>query len=211
MSKKVQKKLRDVHKRKTSEKQKQKVKTVKPALKKIDKKYIFISLGILLIITFIAFYPSLKNGFVTWDDEDYLHNNLRYIGNLSKQGIAELFNINTVVFGNYHPLTILSYALIYHFYELDPYPFHLYNLVLHLLNVVLVFWFILKISKNSIAVSFVTAILFGVHPLHVESVAWVSETKDVLYTFFFVIFTNVTYITWKFFIITNIFTFFFCG
>lgn len=184
MGKKIPQKKKHIHHKKNFQHPQHKKQKVS---KDINRTYLFIIIGVLLIITLIAFFPSLKNGFVTWDDEDYLHNNLQFIGDLSREGIARIFNINSVIMGIYHPLTILSYAIIYHYHELDPYPFHLYNVILHLLNTVLVFWFILKITNKNLTLSFATAILFGVHPLHVESVTWVSETKDVLYAFFFLL------------------------
>lgn len=85
---------------------------------------------------------------------------------------------------NYHPLTILSYAIEYHFVQLNPKLYHVTNIIIHLLNTVLVFWFILLLSKKN-NVAFITALLFGIHPMHVESVAWISERKDVLYAFFY--------------------------
>jgi protein O-mannosyl-transferase len=88
--------------------------------------------------------------------------------------------------GNYHPLVIISYAWEYFFFGLNPAPYHIINLVIHLLNCMLVFYFILRLN-HSIPVAFITGLLFGIHPLHVESVAWISERKDVLYAFFYMI------------------------
>lgn len=143
------------------------------------------SLLIPVIVTWIAYLGALKNGFVTWDDESYLHENLKIIGNFSSEGWSNIFSVN--VMGNYHPLTIMVYNFIYHYFKLDPYPYHAFNLLLHLLNTGLVFYFIFQLSDKKLLVGLVTATLFGIHPLHVESVAWVSETKDVLYTFFFML------------------------
>jgi tetratricopeptide (TPR) repeat protein len=84
----------------------------------------------------------------------------------------------------YLPLTILSYAVEYHFFGLAPAVYHATSLILHLGNCLLVFWFILMLRANLTA-AFITALLFGIHPLHVESVAWVSERKDLLCTLFF--------------------------
>ncbi len=94
--------------------------------------------------------------------------------------------MTTPIMGNYHPLVIISYAWEYFFFKLNPAPYHIINLVIHLLNCILVFYFILRLS-NSIPVAFITGLLFGIHPLHVESVAWISERKDVLYAFFYLI------------------------
>ena len=79
---------------------------------------------------------------------------------------------------------MVSFAAEYHFSGINPRPYHVTNLVLHIFNCVLVFFLIYAVSGN-IAVAFITALFFGVHPLRVESVAWVSERKDVLYGFFF--------------------------
>ena len=94
--------------------------------------------------------------------------------------------MTTPIMGNYHPLVIISYAWEYFFFKLNPAPYHIVNMIIHLLNCVLVFYFILRLG-SSIPVAFITGLLFGIHPLHVESVAWISERKDVLYAFFYLI------------------------
>lgn len=138
---------------------------------------------ILVIITFITFSPSLKNDFVRYDDHLYITEN-QLIKDIS---INNLGKFKEIVVGNFHPVTMFSLALDYHLFGLNPFYYHLKNLIFHLLNTVLVFILILKISKNNLFVSFFTALLFGVHPMHVESVAWVSERKDVLYSFYFLV------------------------
>ena len=92
----------------------------------------------------------------------------------------------TPVVCNYHPLTVLSDAIEYKFFGLNPFIYHFDNLLLHLINTFLVFVFIHKLSSR-LLVAFVTSLLFGIHPLHVESVTWVSERKDVLYALFFLL------------------------
>jgi tetratricopeptide (TPR) repeat protein len=155
-----------------------------------EKKYVvmgktkfhtLLCLCLILIIVSAAFYPCLKCGFVNWDDDDYVVNNTS-ITSVSFSSLKAIFTSFSVA--HYQPLTIISYLVDYQFYKLQPFGYHLTNLILHLLNCLLVFWFIYLISKN-IAVSFLTALLFGIHPLRVESVAWVSERKDVLYSFFY--------------------------
>jgi Tfp pilus assembly protein PilF len=142
---------------------------------------IILLVGLILIITFAAFYPCLKNGFTNWDDDLYVTNN-PVIKSFSPQNIKQVFTSFFV--GNYQPVTMLSYLFEYQFIQLNPFGYHLTNLILHLLNCLLVFWLI-YILTGSISVSWITAILFSLHPLHVESVAWVSERKDVLYALFF--------------------------
>ena len=104
------------------------------------------------------------------------------IQHLSLPGITKLFT--TTFVSTYVPVTMVSFAAEYHFSGINPFPYHVTNLVLHIFNCILVFFFIYAVSGN-IAVAFITALFFGVHPLRVESVAWVSERKDVLYGFFF--------------------------
>jgi len=123
----------------------------------------------------------LKNEFTNWDDEFYVINNPLLRGPDWK-GI-----FSQQVLGNYHPLTILSYAFNFAISGLDPFSYLLVNYLFHIVNTLLVFYFIWNISgKNKIIAAFV-ALVFGVHPMHVESVAWVAERKDVLYTFFFLL------------------------
>ncbi len=137
-------------------------------------------ISIPLILTIIAYLPSFQSGFVTWDDPDYVINN---------QMIRSFSNLHALLFtplqGNYHPLTMLSLALNYAISGQDAGSYHALNVLLHLMNVILVFFFVYRLTEKKIWIAFITALLFGIHPLHVESVAWVSERKDVLYTFFF--------------------------
>lgn len=137
---------------------------------------------VLVVVTAAVFLPALGNGFVNWDDPLYILDNSR-IRSLSAGNVFRLF---TVVHpdGGYEPLTELSYAVEYRFFGLNPVAFHRTNLVLHLLNVLLVFWLVFLLGRR-LGVAFVAALLFGVHPLRVESVVWVAERKDVLYGFFF--------------------------
>ena len=139
------------------------------------------SLSAVVLITAIAFYPSLNNGFPNWDDGAYLTENAA-VRELSWHSIKTMFTSFYVAC--YLPLTILSYAVEYRFFGLDPFAYHATNLILHLGNCLLVFWFIFMLRANLTA-AFIAALLFGIHPLHVESVAWVSERKDVLCTLFF--------------------------
>ncbi len=136
---------------------------------------------LILAVTSAAFLPSLENGFVNWDDHLYVSQNPA-IRSLAPARIGEMFSSFSV--GNYQPLTILSYALDYHFSGSDPFGYHATQLVLHLVNCLFVFWLVFLIGGR-VPVACLTALLFGVHPLHVESVAWVSARKDVLYALFF--------------------------
>ena len=137
-------------------------------------------LPFILILTAIIYLPTLNAGFVNWDDPDYIYNNY-VIKDLSH--LTDFFTVP--IQGNYHPVTMISLALNYAVSGYDAWSYHLLNLVLHLVNCFLVYRFTLLLSRNNILIAFVTSLLFAVHPMHVESVAWVSERKDVLYTLFF--------------------------
>jgi protein O-mannosyl-transferase len=130
-------------------------------------------------ITAIAFFPILDNGFTNWDDQLYVLENPLLRG----PDWAGIFSKPVV--SNYHPLTVASLAFNYQLSALSPFSYHLVNWILHVLNTGLVFYLAFRLSEGNRYVGFITALLFGVHPMHVESVAWVSERKDVLYTFFF--------------------------
>jgi len=147
------------------------------------KTQIILQLCLIILVTGIAFYPSLKNGFTNWDDPELLLEN-DSVKSLSAGNIRSFFSGSYAGFGGYTPLVFMSYALEYHFFQLDPRIFHIDNLLLHVLNTVLLYFFIFLISRN-IRVSFITSLLFGIHPLHVESVAWIQGRKDLLFSLFF--------------------------
>ncbi|MDD3876341.1 MAG: tetratricopeptide repeat protein [Bacteroidales bacterium] len=136
-----------------------------------------------IIITALVFSRALFNDFVLWDDDFYILEN-HYIRNFSLQGIRAIFT--NFYSANYHPLTTLTYLIEYKIFGLNPQPYHLFNLVLHLANTWLVFVFIKNLNSNTLPAIIVSA-FFALHPMHVESVAWVSERKDVLYAFFFLL------------------------
>lgn len=138
-------------------------------------------LFIILGITALAYAGIFQNELTNWDDEYYVVQN----GLLRGPDWKGIFSQPVV--SNYHPLTIITLAFNYAVSGLDATSYLLVNLLLHLLNTWLVYRFIFSISGGKIVAASITALIFGVHPMHVESVAWVSERKDVLYTFFFLL------------------------
>ncbi len=166
----------EIDKNAGSERQKSKKTT------KTDKNFIMILLGICLVLTAIAYIPSLNGEFVNWDDGDYASDNeiIRSLSNFKQI-------VTVPVQGNYHPLTMLSLAVNYAISGPNTTSYHVVNILFHLANTILVFWFIWNLTKKNTVMSFAAALLFGVHPMHVESVAWITERKDVLYTFFFLL------------------------
>jgi tetratricopeptide (TPR) repeat protein len=135
----------------------------------------------IMALTFALFIPSLQNNFTNWDDILYVTQNPL----LTDFNLSKIFS--TPVVSNYHPLTILSLAVNYQFAELEPMSYFLTNILLHVINTGLVFFFIYQLSRGNRWVSAAVALLFAIHPMHVESVSWVSERKDVLYTLFYLL------------------------
>lgn len=138
----------------------------------------------MVIIVFLAFLPALKNDFVNWDDDKYITDNYT-IKSISSQNIKNAFT--KIYVGNWQPLTMLVYMLEYYFFKLNPSGYHAVNLALHIANTLLVFWMIFLLAEGSIFISLLCGLLFGIHPMHVESVVWAAELKDVLSAFFFFI------------------------
>ncbi len=140
-------------------------------------------LALLLTCTAAVFYPSLNCGFTNWDDTHLILENT-LIRSLDWENLKLMFGDFYVA--NYQPLTLVSWAIDYQLFDLDPFGFHLVNVILHLLNVLLVFIFIRHLSPG-LFIPLLTAALFAIHPMRVESVTWATERKDVLYSFFFLL------------------------
>ncbi|MEO6883562.1 MAG: tetratricopeptide repeat protein [Bacteroidia bacterium] len=141
--------------------------------------------GGILLLTIICYSSGIKNDFLKgWDDGVYLFD-AHYLYHLNAANIKYMLTHQEQ--GNYHPITMLSYAVEYHFFGLDsPVPYHIDNLLLHLAITMLVFYFIYLLTKNYF-LAFGVMLLFGIHPIHVESVTWISERKDLLYSFFYLL------------------------
>lgn len=136
----------------------------------------------ILFLTYLAFWPSLNNGLIFWDDPEYIVNN-PYTKSFN---LREIFS--AYYMGNYHPLTLLSYAIDYKLFGMNIFMFHLENLLLHMANTFLVFIFVFRLFKtNYFFIAPIAAVFFGIHPMHVESVAWLSERKDVLHALFYLL------------------------
>ncbi len=142
------------------------------------------------VVTFVVYLPALQNGFVSWDDNFYIYENdhIRQLnGALLRWAFGEFYA------SNWHPLTWFSHALDYALWGLDPAGHHLSNNLLHSLNTLLVTLLAYRLlgfgpfedGAERLVAALITGLLFGLHPLHVESVAWLSERKDLLCAFFY--------------------------
>jgi tetratricopeptide (TPR) repeat protein len=136
---------------------------------------------ILGLVTVALYSPALRHDFVNYDDTVYVTDNARVQAGLSWENLK--WALITPVNANWHPLTVLSHMLDCQMYGLDPRGHHLTSILLHAINTMLVF-LLLRGLTGTMWRSVAVAALFGWHPVHVESVAWVAERKDVLSAFF---------------------------
>ena len=154
------------------------------------------------LITLFVYLPALQNDFVDWDDNDYVFEN----SHIRSLGMAffrwAFFDFHSA---NWHPLTWLSHAIDYALWGLNPLGHHLTNIVLHAMSTFVVVILVVRLLETSekkrtepgppdsftepsiLLAAGVTGFLFGLHPLHVESVAWVAERKDVLCALFYLL------------------------
>ena len=141
----------------------------------------------LAVLTVIAFWSLKDCGFINLDDDLYVYENAYVQSGLNWNSIGQAFSSELMeTGGHWHPLTWLSLMLDYQIFGLNPQGYHLINLLFHVMNTVLLFLIFRRMTKTLWPSAFV-ACLFAIHPLHVESVAWITERKDVLSTFFWML------------------------
>ena len=139
-------------------------------------------LGLLLALVTLALYlPVMHYDFLTYDDDDYITNNPMVQGGVTWAGVTWAFT--TLHASNWFPLTWLSHMVDAGLFGASPSGPHLVNALIHAANTALLFTLLLRLTARKWPSAFIAA-LFAWHPLHVESVAWLSERKDVLSTFF---------------------------
>jgi len=177
------------------------------------RKLIYYLAGSVSLVTFILYLTALRNDFVEWDDNMYVFEN-PHIRSLNPSFF--LWAFSTFYAGNWHPLTWISHALDYAVWGLNPLGHHLTNILLHAVNAFLVVVLVLRLMEarkpasspasggatgdqglqagkltsshySPLIVAGVTGLLFGIHPIHVESVAWVAERKDLLCALFYLL------------------------
>ncbi len=137
---------------------------------------------LIILAVFFVYRDAVHGELTNWDDNGYITDNME-LRALNLERIVSLFGQYSM--GNYHPLTMLCYNVLYHFFKLNPVPYHVLNILLHSVNSLLVFLLVFLLLERKIFPAVIASLLFALHPLHVESVAWISETKDVLYTLFY--------------------------
>jgi tetratricopeptide (TPR) repeat protein len=138
----------------------------------------------LMLLTLAVFWPAVHNEFVNYDDPEYVTSNSHVQGGFTWENLKWAFSTGPGHASNWHPVTWLSHMLDYSRFKDHAAGHHLVNVALHAANVALSFILLWRLTASIWRSAFVAA-LFAWHPLHVESVAWVSERKDVLSAFFF--------------------------
>ncbi|MDM8517113.1 tetratricopeptide repeat protein [Desulfobacterales bacterium HSG16] len=150
-------------------------------------------LCLFLVIATLAVYGQVRDySFVNYDDPLYITQNSYVQAGLTLDSILWSFHFTTIVSANWHPLTLLSHMLDVQLYGMNPGQHHMTNVLFHIVNALLLFFVLTRMTRNLWQSGFVAA-LFALHPLHVESVAWMAERKDVLSTFFWFM-TMLTYV-----------------
>jgi len=138
----------------------------------------------LAALTLAVYAPALRCQFLTFDDQAYVTENRHVRAGLTLAGVEWAFRSTTA--GNWHPLTMLSHMLDCQVYGMRAWGHHLTSILLHTVNTVLLFLLLAQMTGKTWRSACVAA-LFGVHPVHVESVVWIAERKDVLCGFFFLL------------------------
>jgi tetratricopeptide (TPR) repeat protein len=140
--------------------------------------------AVLAGITWLVFGQTLGHQFASFDDPEYVYGNRDVAAGLSLGGIA--WGFTHIIAGNWHPITTISHMLDCQLYGLNASGHHFTNVLLHTIAVILLFLALQQMTGSLWRSGFVAA-LFAIHPLHVESVAWISERKDVLSAVFFML------------------------
>jgi protein O-mannosyl-transferase len=156
-----------------------------PEPQKINRRFVVLTIcGLLLLAVAVVFGQTVRHGFINYDDNTYVSENQPVLGGLTARGIA--WACTTTHGANWHPITWLSHMLDCQLYGPHAGRHHLTNLVLHALNGILLFIVLWRMTGVLWPAALVAA-LFAIHPLRVQSVAWVAERKDLLSGLFFLL------------------------
>ena len=162
-------------------------------MSKTSEKYRTLCIYLALALATLAGYWQVRNcEFVKYDDEQYVTENWHVKAGLTRDSIVWAFTTGHAA--NWHPLTWLSHMLDCHLFGTNPAWHHFTNLLLHIANTLLLFAVLKRMTAAFWRSAFVAAV-FALHPLHVESVAWIAERKDVLSTLFWLL-TMIAYVSY---------------
>jgi len=149
----------------------------------INKKHSFIYFIVIILLGLLVYSNSFRNGFLSLDDASKASEN-PLIMSIGIHNIMKIFS--SFVFHTYMPLAIFSFAIDYFLWGLNPIAFHAINILLHIVNSLLLFIFVKKLTGKEIA-AIIAALIFTVHPMNVETVSWISERSTLLYTTFYIL------------------------
>ena len=167
-----------------------KSKARKPGAGKVVPKSTWVKGGVFIAVLTLIFYAqTFRFDFVNWDDFVNIYEN----ENVVQFNVKGIFSEHVI--GNYNPLSNLTFAVEYFFVKENAKVYHINNAILHILCTILVFVFMKRLGL-SFTVSFLVSLLFGIHPMHVESVAWITERKDVLFGAFYLT-SILLYLSWR--------------
>jgi protein O-mannosyl-transferase len=156
------------------------------------RRFVFLAAFALAALTIAVYAPVRHYGFINFDDAQYVSRNAAVLDGLTWSGVRWAFTTGHE--GNWHPITWMSHMLDIEWFGLDAGRHHLVNLLVHLANALLLFWLLLRMT-GALWQSAIVSALFAVHPMHVESVAWIAERKDVLSGFFWML-TLLAYVSY---------------
>ncbi|MGD0017572.1 MAG: tetratricopeptide repeat protein, partial [Verrucomicrobiia bacterium] len=145
---------------------------------KESRKTVWLGGALIVLLTMVAYFPTMRAGFI-WDDDDHLTNNPAM---LSVEGLKQIWS--SLAVSRYYPLTLTSFWVQRHFWGLHPLPYHAVNIALHTVNAVLL-WTLLR--RLQVRGAWVAATLWALHPVNVETVAWVTELKNTQSGLFFLL------------------------
>ena len=131
-----------------------------------------LKIGLIFVVVVVSYVPALRGGFI-WDDQDYVTENMTL---RSRAGLRAIW-LEVGAVPQYYPLVHTTYWLEYHLWGLRPFGYHLVNVLLHAANAGLLY---LVLRRLGVRGAYFAAFVFALHPVHVESVAWISERKNVL-------------------------------
>ena len=151
---------------------------------RVEKWRLPLALALIALVTVAVYWPVLQNGFIDYDDTDYVTVNMMVRQGLTLKGL--IWSFTAYHAGNWHPLTWLSHMLDIELFGLNPRGHHAVSLLFHIANAVLLCAILHRLT-GFLGRSMVVALLFALHPLHVESVAWIAERKDLLSTLFWLL------------------------
>jgi tetratricopeptide (TPR) repeat protein len=142
----------------------------------LQKPIIFCA-GLILLLTLIVYIPAMRGGYI-WDDDSYITENTTL---RTPDGLRRIW-LEPRALPQYYPLVHTTFFFLFHLWQVNPFGYHLVNVLLHALNAILL---LLLLSRLRVPGGWLAALLFALHPVQVESVAWITERKNVLSVFFY--------------------------